>query len=84
LRDKEGEEIPTDDTGHRFVRDIFLQGSDKLRRDIADDLGLLRSLRNRADYEDSVPKLQDDTQKALHRTNRVLYHLEKLRPRKNP
>lgn len=74
LRDKEGEplHVLTHGNTHQVVINLFNTGSDIDRLMIAQFLHDLRSARNRADYDDTLPNLLGLTATALLQAEQVL------------
>jgi uncharacterized protein (UPF0332 family) len=73
------DEFPQGADIHYYVPRRFGSSTDKLRKDIADHLQMLRTYRNRADYDGVVRDLNSTTQQALRRANSVLQQLSKLK-----
>jgi uncharacterized protein (UPF0332 family) len=78
LRDKEGHSLPVGGQVHAYVRDQFRNSFDPTRSQIGHDLNRLRIDRNKADYDDSVPRLVTMTTRDMTLAQRVLLMLSKL------
>jgi len=78
LRDKEGHSLPGGGQVHVYVRDQFRNSSDPMRNQIGQNLNRLRIDRNKADYDDSVPRLDTMTVRDMTLAQRVLAMLSKL------
>jgi uncharacterized protein (UPF0332 family) len=57
--------LPTDGTVHSYVPHQFAIATDAISRSVASQLARLRDLRNRADYDDTFPKLSENAAYAL-------------------
>ena len=73
------EVLPPGTDIHYYVPRRFESSSDKMRRDIGEHLRVLRTYRNRADYEGVVRDLPTTTQQALRRASSILQQLSKLK-----
>jgi uncharacterized protein (UPF0332 family) len=78
LRDKEGHSLPEDVQVHAYVRDQFRNSPDSRRKQIGENLNRLRIARNKADYEDSVPRLDKMTVTDMRMAQEVLAMLNQL------
>ena len=80
LRDKDGEPLNALLRGntHQNVINLFNKNSDLDRQMIAQFLSDLRSARNKADYEDTVPNLPGLTMTTLLQSEQVLDLLKTL------
>jgi len=73
------EVLPQGSDIHYYVPRRFESSSDKMRRDIGEHLRILRTYRNRADYDGVVRDLATTTQQALRRASSALQQLSKLK-----
>jgi uncharacterized protein (UPF0332 family) len=78
LRDQEGHSPPEGGQVHAYVRDQFMNSPDQARKQIGQHLNRLRLDRNKADYEDSVPRLDRMTARAMTLAQGVLAMLSEL------
>jgi uncharacterized protein (UPF0332 family) len=78
LRDQEGHPLPGDGQVHAYVRDQFRDSPDSRREQIGENLNRLRIDRNKADYEDSVPRLDTMTVRDMTLAQQVLAMLSQL------
>ncbi|HID61452.1 MAG TPA: HEPN domain-containing protein [Anaerolineae bacterium] len=78
LRDREGHSIPRGGQVHRYVRNQFKKSSDKVRKEVGENLNRLRKDRNKADYDDTVTRLPAITRKTLKLAGRVISRLDDL------
>ena len=77
LRDKEGQIIPTRDA-HRYVIDIFLNSTERKRKDLGKDLNRLRVDRIKADYYDEFNGIASQTDVVLLLADKVISNLDSL------
>jgi len=79
LRDVERDQnIPVGGDVHGYVRNQFKTSKDKVRREIGEDLARLVAKRNRADYDDTMERLNGDTYLAISWSQEVLSDLSQL------
>jgi uncharacterized protein (UPF0332 family) len=77
LRDKEGLPIQKIDV-HQYVRNRFKSSPDKVRKKVGENLNRMRKDRNKADYDDEVPRLAAMTVKTLKLADQVIRRLRNL------
>ncbi|MBC7259155.1 MAG: HEPN domain-containing protein [Chloroflexi bacterium] len=75
----EGRHLSTGHDVHRAVREEFTKSSDKMRRQISQNLDRLRNDRNKADYDDRVRRLADTAVADIELSRSVLEGLARLR-----
>jgi len=75
LRDQEGHAIPTDGKVHSYVLDEFMNSTDKTWNRIGIRLDQLRIDRNKADYNDQIPKLAPQAKMDVKLAQKVLTEL---------
>lgn len=78
LRDIEGYSIPSTPEAHTRVRNVFMEGPDRLRKGIGNNLDRLRLDRNKVDYEDFVTGLPSKAIMSLKLTQNVVSTLSIL------
>lgn len=77
LRDKEGQTIPKQDA-HKYVIDMFLNSTERKRKDLGKDLNRLRVDRIKADYHDEFNGLPAQTEIVLMLAEKVISNLDNL------
>ena len=70
--------VPSDPSAHRYVRDQLRRSRDPRRRTLATLLGNLRTYRNQADYDNSIPALSSNTATALQQAAHAIGILNSL------
>ena len=79
-RDQEGLQLPPAAEAHQRVITHYRQGASPLRRAIGESLRQLRSVRNRADYDDQLDRPVARAQFAVRRARQVVAQLQALTP----
>ena len=79
-RDQEGLQLPATGEAHQRVITHYVRGPSPLHRAIGDNLRQLRSVRNRADYDDQIDQPVARAQFAVRRARQVMAQLQALAP----
>lgn len=74
---QDGLTIPRENA-HQYVINQFRNSSEAVRRDLGEKLQILRNFRNKADYNDTYPKLTRTSQNALNLSRRIISGLDGL------
>jgi uncharacterized protein (UPF0332 family) len=75
---QEGVDIPKTGAAHRVVWSTYRGATEALRRQIGNAGDRLRRSRNKADYDDEVPRLATVVEDALAKAKRLVESLENL------
>lgn len=79
-REQEGLQLPATGDAHQRVIAHYFQGPSPLHRAIGDTLRQLRSVRNRADYDDQLDRPAARAAFAVRRARQVVAQLQALAP----
>ena len=79
-REQEGLQLPATGEAHQRVIAHYFQGPSPLHRAIGDNLRQLRSVRNRADYDDQLDRPVARAEFAVRRARQVVAQLQALAP----
>ena len=79
-REQDGLQLPTTGEAHQRVSTHYFQGPSPLHRAIGDNLRQLRSVRNRADYDDQLDRPVARAEFAVRRARQVVTQLQALAP----
>ncbi len=79
LKEELNEEAAPNENVHQFVADRLKNATNKTIREIGKDLSDLRRLRNKADYQDTIFKLNNDAKFALKLAKNIIEKIEELR-----
>jgi uncharacterized protein (UPF0332 family) len=79
-REQEGLQLPATGDAHQRVIAHYFQGPSPLHRAIGDTLRQLRSVRNRADYDDQLDRPVARAAFAVRRARQVVTQLQALAP----
>ena len=79
-REQHGLQLPTTGEAHQRVITHYFQGPSPLHRAIGDNLRQLRSVRNRADYDDQLDRPVARAAFAVRRARQVVAQLQALAP----
>jgi len=79
-REQEGLQLPATGDAHQRVITHYFRGPSPLHRAIGDNLRQLRSVRNRADYDDQIDQPVARAQFAVRRARQVVAQLQALAP----
>ena len=79
-REHEGLQLPAIGDAHQRVIMHYFRGPSPLHRAIGDSLRQLRSVRNRADYDDQFDQAVARAQFAVRRARQVVVQLQALAP----
>jgi len=83
-RDQEGLQLPATGDAHQRVITHYFQGPSPLHRAIGDTLRQLRSVRNRADYDDQLDRPVARAAFAVQRARTIMAQLQALTPTPPP
>ncbi len=75
---KEGLALTHTGEDHKNVEQHFRRSSQKFRKQIGIELSRLKRLRNKADYDDLIPRLPKETIKAVTLARKIEINLEGL------
>lgn len=78
LRDNDNKPVPKGARAHKYVKAEFKSSTDQVRQNIGRNLDRLRIERNKADYDDVVQALTNNTTFAIGLANRTLSDLASL------
>lgn len=76
----DGQTIPTSGGAHHRVKDFYQSSSERKRSEVGVLLDRLRISRNKADYDNTIASLLEDSEVALNNASRIIELLKEIYP----